>query len=110
MRHMFRAGLASLGLLAFAAVADAQVYVRAPFVRVGVGPGVYVRAPFVNLYVPSGPRYYDPYPSGHYAPGYYAPGYYSGPAPLPRYYGSDYSVLPGAPRYMPPADSGFVAP
>jgi hypothetical protein len=53
-------GLAALaGLLSLASAAEAQVFVRAPFVRVRVGgPGVYVRAPFVNLYVPSGPRYY----------------------------------------------------
>ena len=38
--------------LGMASVSQAQVYVRAPFVRVGVGDGVYVRVPFVNLYVP----------------------------------------------------------
>jgi hypothetical protein len=43
-------------ILATAAIASAQVFVRAPFVRVQVGgPGVYVRAPFVNLFLPGGP-------------------------------------------------------
>jgi len=46
------------GLLGVVSASQAQVFVRAPFVRVGVGDGVYVRAPFVNLYVPpSGPVY-----------------------------------------------------
>lgn len=41
---------------------QAQVFVRAPFVRVAVGNGVAVRAPFVNLYVPGdGPVYYSPF-------------------------------------------------
>ncbi len=59
--HMNRvvACLMTLGVvLGFAPAAFAQVYVRAPFVRVQVGGGVYVRAPFVSLYVPTGPRYY----------------------------------------------------
>ena len=46
--------------VAVASVSHAQVFVRAPFVRVNVGPGVWVRAPFVNLYVPSGPTYVVP--------------------------------------------------
>ena len=50
--------------------ADAQVFVRAPFVRVQVGGGVYVRAPFVNLYVPPRPVIMAPYmpPPVTYAP------------------------------------------
>jgi hypothetical protein len=48
--------------LGVVSVSQAQVYVRAPFVRVGVGDGVSVRAPFVNLYVPGdGPVYYRPF-------------------------------------------------
>jgi hypothetical protein len=48
--------------LGVVAASEAQVFVRAPFVRVGVGDGVYVRAPFVNLYVPGdGPVYYAPF-------------------------------------------------
>jgi hypothetical protein len=48
--------LALAGLVGFSASAPAQVFVRAPFVRVWVGgPGVGVRAPFVNLWVPGGP-------------------------------------------------------
>src|SRR5947208_13553949 len=47
-----------VGWLGVVATSEAQVFIRAPFVRVGVGDGVYVRAPFVNLYVPpSGPVY-----------------------------------------------------
>jgi outer membrane biosynthesis protein TonB len=51
--------------LGLASTAEAQVFVRAPFVRVQVGGGVWVRAPFVNLWVPPGP--------GYYGPRYYAP-------------------------------------
>jgi hypothetical protein len=40
-------------LVAGASDAHAQVFIRAPFVRVQVGPGVWVRAPFVNLFIPS---------------------------------------------------------
>ena len=48
----------ALGWLGLVSASQAQVFVRAPFVRVGVGDGVYVRAPFVNLYVPpAGPVY-----------------------------------------------------
>ena len=47
-----------IGWLGFVSAGHAQVFVRAPFVRVWVGDGVGVRAPFVNLYVPpSGPIY-----------------------------------------------------
>ena len=50
------------GWLGVVSVSQAQVFVRAPFVRVAVGDGVAVRAPFVNLYVPgNGPVYYRPY-------------------------------------------------
>ena len=47
-----------IGWLGLVSSSQAQVFVRAPFVRVWVGDGVGVRAPFVNLYVPpSGPVY-----------------------------------------------------
>jgi hypothetical protein len=52
-------GMAWLGVVS---ASEAQVFVRAPFVRVSVGGGVSVRAPFVNLYVPDGgPAYYSPF-------------------------------------------------
>ena len=51
-----------LGLLGRASTSDAQLFIRAPFVRVAVGDGVAVRAPFVNFFIPpSGPVYYGPY-------------------------------------------------
>lgn len=54
-------GLGMLAALALPAAADAQVHVRAPFVRVDVGaPGVHVRAPFVNLFIARRPRYHPP--------------------------------------------------
>jgi hypothetical protein len=47
-----------IGWLGIISASQAQVFVRAPFVRVAVGDGVYVRAPFVNLYIPPvGPVY-----------------------------------------------------
>jgi hypothetical protein len=49
-----------VGWLGLVSACQAQVFIRAPFVRVGVGDGVYVRAPFVNLYVPSGGPAYGP--------------------------------------------------
>src|SRR3954447_20356071 len=54
--------LSLTALAVWSSAAQAQIFIRAPFVRVGVGDGVYVRAPFVNLYVPpSGPVVYNPY-------------------------------------------------
>jgi hypothetical protein len=53
--------VALAGLFLCCSATPAQVSVRAPFVRVDVGPpggGVHVRAPFVNVNVP--PRYYSP--------------------------------------------------
>jgi hypothetical protein len=48
--------------LGLVSAGEAQVYVRAPFVRVAVGDGVAVRAPFVNLWVPGdGPVFYRPF-------------------------------------------------
>ncbi len=71
--------------LGMAACAQAQVFVRAPFVRVFAGDGgVAVRAPFVNLYVPSArPVYYDPY---------YGP------------------PVMGAPAFFPPAPTPIMPP
>jgi hypothetical protein len=64
-----------------ASAAQAQVFIRAPFVRVGVGPGVYVRAPFVNLWVPPAPVFLGP--RVYVAPPVYAapPPVYVAPAP-----------------------------
>ena len=57
-RALLLGALVSMGWLGLVSTSNAQVFIRAPFVRVGVGDGVYVRAPFVNLYVPpSGPVY-----------------------------------------------------
>jgi hypothetical protein len=51
-----------IGWLGWVSSSQAQVFVRAPFVRVSVGDGVAVRAPFVNLWIPGdGPVYYRPY-------------------------------------------------
>src|SRR5713101_2531742 len=47
--------LALVGLVAGASPGQGQVFVRAPFVKVFVGPGVNVRAPFVNVWIPPGP-------------------------------------------------------
>lgn len=65
-------GAALAAILALAAPAAADVYVRVPFVRVHVGGGVHVRAPFVNLYVPSTPRVYV-MPQAQPAPAFEAP-------------------------------------
>ena len=80
-----------IGWLCSVAVGEAQVYVRAPFVRVNVGYGVGVRAPFVNLWIPpAGPTYY--YPDPLYGP----------------------RIIVGAPpivvQPMPPAQETFVPP
>jgi hypothetical protein len=69
---MFRA--ITLGLLAMGGImtatssAQAQVFVRAPFVRVFVGPGVSVRAPFVNIDLPGRPFFMVPAPSAYIPP------------------------------------------
>ena len=65
----------------FASSASAQVFVRAPFVRVETGgpAGTYIRAPFVNLYIPVGP------PPPYYIPGPPPPfPVYPGAGPLPQ--------------------------
>jgi len=119
MKHFIATGIAALVI---GSAADAQVYVRAPFVRVGVGgPGVSVRAPFVNLFIPNNqPAYYPQpvypgpgYPApGYYAPGYYGPGYGGSGAIVPRYYSSDYRLPPSLPSYvpLPPSEPAFVPP
>jgi hypothetical protein len=52
MKPLLRGAAALLTGVALAPAARADVVVRAPFVRVQVGPGVYVRAPFVRVGVP----------------------------------------------------------
>jgi hypothetical protein len=57
-RTLILTGLILAGWLGLDSVSQAQVFIRAPLVRVWVGDGVGVRAPFVNVYVPpSGPVY-----------------------------------------------------
>lgn len=71
-RHLGTMLAAAGCLLAVEAPAHAQVFIRAPFVRLQVGGGgVAVRAPFVRYYAP--PVYYAP--PAYYAPPpvYYAP-------------------------------------
>jgi hypothetical protein len=71
-RYLALSVLALVVGLAVVSSADAQVFVRAPFVRVQVGGGVYVRAPFVNLWVPPpvyvGPPVYLPPPNAFVPP------------------------------------------
>ncbi len=59
-RNLSLVALALAVGLGLASTAEAQVFVRAPFVRVQVGGGVYVRAPFVNLWIPPAPVYVGP--------------------------------------------------
>jgi hypothetical protein len=76
MRRTLLTGVLALSCwLAGVSVTSAQVFVRAPFVRVEVGPGVSVRAPFFNLYLPPagpvvvpGPVYTLPPPSVYVPP------------------------------------------
>jgi hypothetical protein len=82
----FCAGLAAAGgLLALALPAAADVNVRAPFVRVNVGPGVQVAAPFVRVNVPpAGPAVIAPPPGPVIvAPGSPPPVVLPSPTPLP---------------------------
>jgi hypothetical protein len=79
MKHIWLASLVAIACwIAVAADAQAQVFVRAPFVRVQVGPGVWVRAPFVNLFLPSAAPIYA-YPPAYVVPA--APGVESIPQP-----------------------------
>jgi hypothetical protein len=66
-RILLTSVLTAACLIAGASDAHAQVFVRAPFVRVQVGPGVWVRAPFVNLFFPSAAPIYT-YPPGYPVP------------------------------------------
>jgi hypothetical protein len=56
------------GVLTAATPSQAQVFVRAPFVRVFVGPGVSVRAPFVDINIPPRPFIVMPAPSQYIPP------------------------------------------
>ncbi len=100
-RNLALLALTGVGVLVVASTSQAQVFVRAPFVRVQVGGGVYVRAPFVNLWVP---------PPVYYA----APGYYYGEPnvyvpPMPRVVESPPSS--GEPqRQLLPAPQGTPLP
>jgi hypothetical protein len=73
-----------------ASTAQAQVFVRAPFVRVQVGGGVYVRAPFVNLYLPGAPALVAP------------PGVMLPPLPFPQVVGSPAPQQPAPQQFVPP--------
>ena len=65
MKCFLSMGFIAAGFVLGTSLAEAQVSVRAPFVRVQVGgPGVYVRAPFVNIFVPSNPPVYVLPPQG----------------------------------------------
>ncbi len=76
MKRIAFGGLFVVGCwLAGATGATAQVYVRAPFVRVQTGPGVAVQAPFVDIFIPPagpviapGPVYVVPPPSVYIPP------------------------------------------
>lgn len=97
-------GLALVAGLGMAPQTQAQVFVRAPFVRVQVGGGgVFVRAPFANVFVPPPPVFMGPRFS-------YAPPVYSQPAPVfvapaPRIVTPTY-VAPN--QYVPP--SQYIEP
>jgi hypothetical protein len=74
-RTLILGAASALCLLGLVSASDAQVFIRAPFVRVGVGPfgGVAVRAPFVNLFVPGDPVYGPYYSQPMYGPYYSQP-------------------------------------
>jgi hypothetical protein len=89
MRSFFLGGtLALAGILGWTSSGEAQVFVRAPFVRVFVGgPGVGVRAPFVNLWLPNAaypPSVMYVPPGGKVAPPLDAPQGYGEVGPQPR--------------------------
>src|SRR5438128_45758 len=102
-RTFVLSGLALAAMMSLASAAQAQVFVRAPFVRVHVGPGVYVGAPFVRVGVP-GPSFAPPGPV--FVPAEPAP-VVGGPVPI----GEQPPLLP-APRLLPPGGlaPGAVAP
>jgi hypothetical protein len=88
-RTIYLSAASLVAWLGIVSTSSAQVWVRAPFVRVGVGDGVYVRAPFVNLWIPGGATY-----SPIYGP-LYGPPLVAPPATAPT---------------MPPASEGLAAP
>jgi len=72
----------ALSMLGVVSTSNAQVLIRAPFVRVAVGDGVAVRAPFVNLFIPpsNGPYYGPYYQQPVFGPYYYPPVIVGSPA------------------------------
>jgi hypothetical protein len=90
----------AFGLFGLTPTSEAQVFIRAPFVRVAVGDGVWVRAPFVNLNVPPSGPVYGPV----YGP-YYRPYY----VPQPIIVGSPQPVQPAEP-FVPPAPQPVPIP
>jgi hypothetical protein len=105
MKRILFAGL--IALAADTGVVSAQVYVRAPFVRVQTGPGVFVQAPFVNIAVPPlAPVYVVPPPSIYVPPPppIVAPRVEILPQPQPVV------APPPAPLQDPPPGLGPVAP
>jgi hypothetical protein len=80
-RTMILSTAVLLGWLGLVSATQAQVFIRAPFVRVAVGDGVSVRAPFVNLWIPGDGPYYGPAYGPVYGPGYYGPRVVYSPQP-----------------------------
>jgi hypothetical protein len=103
-RTLILSGAIALCLLGLTSASDAQVFIRAPFVRIAVGDGVAVRAPFVNLFVPPSGPVYGPYyyPQPIYGPFYQQPTIVGSPtAP----------VQPSVPYVpMPPATNDNAPP
>jgi hypothetical protein len=101
MKRILPVGLvAVVSWAAGAAVSDAQVFVRAPFVRVQVGPGVSIRAPFFRFYSPpDGPVYV--YPPGFVPPPPFA--FAPGPQVAP-------AVVNASPANSPPLPMPKVSP
>jgi hypothetical protein len=97
MKRLLTLGAVALVVaLGLVSAAEAQVFVRAPFVRVQVGGGVWVRAPFVNFWVPPGPSYYAG-PGVYFPPpGVYAPAPRVADSPPPQ------SFDPPPPQPAPP--------
>ncbi len=94
MRRLVPISLSALAWwFAAAPPAGAQVFIRAPFVRVQVGPGVAVRAPFFSFYAPPAGPVYVPGPA--YGPSVVIPP----PSPY----------LPPATTAVPPADPQLPA-
>jgi hypothetical protein len=93
--------------LAFASVSEAQIFVRAPFVRVYVGDGVGVRAPFVNLYVPPDGPVYGPRVI-YMPPAVVVPAPQPQPQPFPP--APQPQPFPPAPQPVPDAKNAPPAP